>query len=136
MNGLKKKSLRTRKIAKIWAMARQLNMDSETLHAAVYDCTGSESISALTMPQLNRVINVLERELRKRENAARLTSAQKSKIFKYMYLLNWKKHQVDGFARRMTGKAKIEWLSQKEAWRVIEGLKAYVSRYGHHRTVR
>lgn len=129
------RSLRIRKIAKIWAMARQLSMDSDMLHAVVLNCTGSESIRALTMPQLNQVINVLERELRSRRRSSRLTSAQRAKIFKFMYLLNWQKHQVDGFARRVTGKPKIEWLSHREAWQVIEGLKAMVQRHGPHQDV-
>lgn len=38
-------------IAKIWAMARELDMDSDLLHVFVCNCTGLESIAALSKAQ-------------------------------------------------------------------------------------
>ena len=50
---------RKRKISQLWCLAKDLNMDNEMLHVAVYGLTGKESIRKLTYPQLVAVVKTL-----------------------------------------------------------------------------
>jgi HPt (histidine-containing phosphotransfer) domain-containing protein len=63
-------STRSRRIARIWCLARDLGLTSELLHCAVESITGKSSISTLSIRHLSQVIAMLETRLKqdKRRN--------------------------------------------------------------------
>lgn len=54
-----KKETRSKKISRLWCLARDCGMDSDMLHVAVEGITGKESIKALTIGQLDACIDSL-----------------------------------------------------------------------------
>lgn len=115
-------------LAKIWAMARQLDMDSDLLHVFVLNCTGQESISALSKVQAIKVIDALEGNLNKRP----VNRASKEQLWKMKQLakqLGWDNpKRLQGFVKKYGGVENPEWLTPAKAWRVIEGLKKLAER--------
>ena len=56
---------RKRKIAQVWCLARDLNMDGDLLHVAVHGITGKDSIKKLTLNQLASVTKILSEKKQK-----------------------------------------------------------------------
>ncbi len=120
-----------KQIRLIWWLSKQLGMDSEALHEAVFGITGERHISRLNQDQAKMTIHHLERMIRKDQtilDPVRMTKAQRGKIFKLMYLLKWQKKQLDGLAKRVTGVHKIEWLTRHQAYDLIEAMRAILRR--------
>lgn len=116
-------------IAKMWCMAKQLKMDGDILHDFVFSVTGERHISQLSSTQAGRVLMEMSRYF---EQSHKITGAQKSKIFKLMYLLGWQPVQLRGFVKKMTGIEIINWLNREQAYKVIEGLKKIWERQNEH----
>lgn len=115
-------------IAKIWAMARELDMDSDLLHVFVCNYTGLESIAALSKAQAIKVIDAMEARLNKRP-ANRASKEQLWKMKQLAKQLGWDNpKRLQGFVKKFGGVGKPEWLTPAKAWRVIEGLKKLVDR--------
>jgi hypothetical protein len=74
----KKPSTYKMKIATIWAIARNLGIDSEYLHVLVFGITGSESISALKTSELNAVIDQLKKMQAKQNNTDKRNEKSKN----------------------------------------------------------
>ncbi|QGP91690.1 hypothetical protein MGLY_10320 [Neomoorella glycerini] len=115
--------------AKIWAMARQLDLDSDLLHEFVYNYTGEKSIAALSRSQAAKVIDVMESRLGSRP-ANRVSKKQLWKIRQLARQLGWDDNpkRLQGFVKKYGGVDKPEWLSPAQAWKVIEGLKKLAER--------
>jgi len=113
-------------IRAIWGMSKKASMDEEILRDLCEGVTGTRRISKLTIKQANALISALNKSLPKRSShspSGKLSAAQKAKIFKLMYLLGWNYYQLRGFIKKNTGVDHINWLTQKHAFNIIEGLK-------------
>lgn len=58
-------SARSKRIARIWCLARDLGLTSDLLHTAVESITGKSSISKLSQRQISEVITSLQAMLKK-----------------------------------------------------------------------
>ncbi|GAB6170766.1 hypothetical protein JCM15765_02440 [Paradesulfitobacterium aromaticivorans] len=118
-------------IAKIWAMARELDMDKDLVHEFAYNVTKEHSLSGLSVQQAIKVIDAME-ALTHKEKAKSIepkaTRASKKQIWKMKQLakeLGWSDNEkrLQGFVKKYAGVDKLEWLTPAQSWRVIEGLK-------------
>lgn len=135
--GRKPASIRT-----LWAIAKspELLLTDEDLHAVVYRETGKESMRQLTQGEINKVARVLQNMKDSVSYSARAkrtdtggdarTVQQRRKIYTLTEALGWNddNRRVNGFAKRVTGVDRIEWLTVAQCEKVIEGLKAMVAR--------
>lgn len=123
----------------IWTLARQLGMGSELLHEMIYDVTRKNSLKKLTIPEAAGVIDGLiddgAQVLRKRKkrmrvgpNVIELITGEQIRLIEYLVdQLGWDNpNQLTGFNRRVIKKERI--CTKKEASKIIEGLKAILSR--------
>jgi len=123
----------------IWTLARQLGMDSEVLHEMVFQVTGKDSLKKLSVSEAAGVIEGLvddgAKARRKRKprrklpaNVVELITGEQIRLIEYLVdQLGWDNpKQLTGFNRRVIKKERI--LTNKEASKVIEGLKAMVNR--------
>lgn len=135
--GRRQPSIRT-----LWTIAKspELHMTDDDLHALVYRETGKESIRALTQGQISEVARVLQnmkdrvsrsaRTKRTDEGGDPRTVQQRRKIYALAESLGWNDspQRIQGFVKRMTGVDRLEWLNISQCRKVIEGLKAILSR--------
>lgn len=135
--GRKQPSIRT-----LWAIAKspELHMGDEDLHAIVYRETGKESMRKLTQGEINTVARVLQnmkdgagggpRRKRTDEGGDPRTINQRRKIYTLTEELGWNndERRIHGFVKRMTGVDRLEWLNVAQCEKVIEGLKAILTR--------
>lgn len=135
--GRKQPSIRT-----LWAIAKspELGMTDEDLHDVVYRETGKESMKKLTQGEVNTVARVLQnmkdsarrsaRDKRIDEGGDPRTISQRRKIYALAEALGWSNapERVQGFVKRVTGVDRVEWLSPAQCEKVIEGLKAILTR--------
>lgn len=135
--GRKQPSIRT-----LWAIAKspELHMTDEDLHAVVYRETRKESIKKLTQGEINTVARILQnmkdsvsggtRAKRTDMGGDARTVQQRRKIYALTGVLGWNKdpQRIHSFVKRMTGVDRLEWLNVAQCKKVIEGLKAMVTR--------
>lgn len=133
----KQPSIRT-----LWAIAKsaELHMTDEDLHAVVYRETGKASMKELSQGQINEVARVLQnmKDSVKGPGKAKRTDTggdartvqQRQKIYRLTEELGWNSdpRRIQGFAKRMTGVDRLEWLNVSQCEKVIEGLKAILAR--------
>lgn len=108
-------------------MARNAGLDNDTLHDLVYGATGEAHISKLSVDEAGKVIEALDR-LMEAGRPGRLSTEQRKKILKLMFLLGWERRQVNGLCRRVTKVGAFEWLDSRGAWKLIEAMKAMKDR--------
>lgn len=135
--GRKQPSIRT-----LWAIAKspELGMTDEDLHAVVYRETRKESMKQLTQGEINTVARVLQnmkdsaagpvKDKRTDTGGDIRTTSQRRKIYALTEALGWNDdpRRVQGFAKRITGVDRLEWLTMAQCEKVIEGLKAILAR--------
>lgn len=135
--GRKPASIRT-----LWAIAKspELRLSDEDLHAVVYRETRKESMKKLTQGEINTVARVLQnmkdsvnsdpRTKRTDTGGDIRTVQQRRKIYTLTEALGWNDdpRRIQGFAKRMTGVDRLEWLNVAQCEKVIEGLKAILAR--------
>ncbi len=123
---------------KIFAVAGELGLDNDLLHALVYGVAGKEHISDLSKKEAGWVIDELER----RANRSRTvvlptgrkvplaTKKQHWKIKQLVQQLGWEDNpkRLQGFCRKYAGVDNPRWLTKDQAWRLIEGLKSLLQR--------
>lgn len=114
---------------RIFAMARELDLDNDVLHDLVAGATGEAHISKLTIDQAGKVIEALIR-MAENPRPGRLTPGQRKKILKLGHLMGWHWRQIDGMCRRVVKVASLDWLTPQDAWKVTEAMKAMVERRG------
>lgn len=135
--GCKPASIKT-----LWAIAKspELGLSDEDLHAVVYRETGKTSIKQLSQGDINKVARILQNmkdgiqrdttSKRTDEGGDPRTERQRQKIYALTDALGWNddNRRVSGFAKRITGVDRIEWLTVAQCAKVIEALKAMVAR--------
>lgn len=110
-------------LRKIWAMAKQFDVDEDLLRTIVNRLVGSERLSTLTKRQAGRVIEELEQRLNGRPGMA-----SKKQVWKIRQLereLGWDQNpkRLRAFLKKYYKSDRPEWLTSRAAWRVIESLK-------------
>lgn len=129
-------------IKTLWAIAKspELGLSEEDLHAVVYRETGKESMKKLSQGEINTLARVLQnmKDGVQRDTASKRTDEggdprterQRRKIYALTEALGWNddNRRISGFAKRITGIDRIEWLNVGQCEKVIEALKAMVAR--------
>ena len=111
----------------IWSIARKLNMDDGDLHGMVAGLTGCESIRRLNVSQAARVIdrlNVLSGK--SKDIPDRATQRQQNKILALAWAMGWSADpkRLRGFLEKRIGVSDVRFLSMKQAFVIIEAMKA------------
>lgn len=117
-------------VKKIWALARELGLDEDLLRAVTFYLTGSESISALTKTQAAVLIDELESKKRGETRPGMATPRQIWKIRELEKELGWADQpaRLRGYLKKYAHVDDLRWLTGKQAWKVIEGLKKILAR--------
>lgn len=123
------------KIKKMWAVARVLGLTEDILRDIVEAVSGQRRISKLNDLDANKVLDRLD-DLMNQDAGLLVRGMAKpreiGKLYKLMYLLGWQKYQLRGFIRKMTAQKKSheKELTNREIYRIIEGLKGMCRRLG------
>ncbi|MBE3584858.1 MAG: regulatory protein GemA [Thermoanaerobacter sp.] len=122
-------------VKKIWALARELGLDEDLLRAVTFYLTGSESISALTKTQAAVLIDELESKKRGETRPGMATPRQIWKIRELEKELGWADQpaRLRGYLKKYAHVDDLRWLTGKQAWKVIEGLKKILARQERQR---
>jgi hypothetical protein len=125
---------RNAQIRKIWAMARELGWDSDTLHEMAYRWTGTMSISGMNKEQRMVVLDNLVHAWRKTYGIPTEgpSDPQLWKIYDLARQLEWDFLRLAGFCERVAGVSMPEHLNERTASKVIEGLKAMLKKKKAH----
>jgi hypothetical protein len=120
-----KQKLSPGQLKKIWALARELEIDEDILRTRVENVTGQRSISTLSPTWANKVIDSLSGKQAAPSTATnRLTEKQKWKINHMTKEMGWDDpKRLKGFLKKYAGVENINWLTTDQAWRIIEALK-------------
>lgn len=118
---------------KIYAIAKELGLDSELLHTFIFNLTAEQHISALTKDEAVKIIDELEfRKTGIRKNKVfkdnRANMATKEQLYKITSLeaaLGWKDNpkRLKGFMKKYTGVENVNWLTFLKASNLIEAMK-------------
>lgn len=122
--------IRPAQLRKIFAVARELNLDDDLLHTIVYGVTGKERLSKMTKHEASLIIDDLERRAGRGRNAALATKKQLYKIRCLEEQLGWQDNpnRLRKFCLKYAGVEDPRWLTKDKAWRIIEGLKSLAAR--------
>jgi len=125
-------------IKKLWVMARELGMDEVDLRGVVYNITGSDHISTLTVAQAARVIDYLQDRLDRQYRPEMASKAQVWKINKLAGELGWADNpkRLKGFVKKYAKVEDLRWLTARAAWQIIEGLKKLLERQAKVKTAK
>lgn len=124
---------RTKLNGAVRAACRRLGITDDDRKAIQYEVTGQRSMGDMTLAQIGQVLDRLNRGYK----GPMGHRAHVGKIRALWWTLYWlgavndpNDKALDTFVARQTGKVKIQFLGHKEAFRVIEGLKAWAEREG------
>lgn len=121
--------------AKIFAVAKELDIDNELLHTFIENIVGVNSIAKLTSFQAAKVIDELEykktgirKEPQYRSNMA--TEEQLYKIHALEKALKWDNNprRLKAFMKKYCGVDNEKWLTFDKASNLIEALKKVLER--------
>lgn len=119
-----------KQIRKIYAVAKELDIDNELLHTITLNVTGKESISVLTNSQAIQLIDELEYKKTgvKKKSAYRSNRATEDQIYKIRALetaLGWESNpkRLKAFMKKYSRVDNIQWLTFEAASNLIEALK-------------
>ena len=120
-----KAAITAAQMRKIHVLARDYGMDNDLLHIHVQTVTGKDSLKKLSLGEAVRVIDSLDAK-----TADQMTWRQKYLIDKLLQELRWIDEQgkpdakrLDGFVSKCCGVDSHNWLTRRNASKVIEGLK-------------
>lgn len=120
-------------IAKIWVIARELDLSKEVVYDIVFKVTGSESISSLSGKEGIDVIDELARIMKESgytEEKKRRPGMASEKQLKYIadlvHKLGWENDpkRLRGYLKKFYKVEHFKWLTLEDASKAIEGLKA------------
>jgi hypothetical protein len=115
----------------IWGLAKKLAIDKEEVYTLLYRETKKESMRDCTDEELKRLLKVMELFNDTSEmQINRANKGQIDKIFALAYSLKWDDNKevdigvrINKFCKRMVKVENLKWLTPKQAYIVIEGLK-------------
>jgi len=136
---IKTKPITSEQLKLLWVLARQLDMDSDSLHEFVFQITGKESIKTLSVLEAKEVIDTLvlngAKVTRKRlpkplpPNVVELATRQQMKYIRDLEKkLDWQDNarRLEGFLKKIIRRKRVR--TKQEAMKVIEGLKSMANR--------
>lgn len=117
-------------IRKIYALAKELNLDSDLLHEFTFNLVKRDSISKLTNIEAITLIDELEYKKTgvRKEKTYRSNRATEDQIYKIKALetsLGWdtNPNRLKGFMKKYSRVDNIKWLTSEAASNLIEALK-------------
>lgn len=125
-------------IAKIQIAKKQLNMVEDDYRQALLDQTGRISLKNCSDAQLARVVEFMKSKgfssLPANKAAAHPMARKARALWISLYQLgvvhNASEQALEAFAKRQLGCEKLRWANQREAFKLIEALKAMADRAG------
>jgi phage gp16-like protein len=126
--------VRSRKLAQIHIARKDMAMDESTYRAVLVRVTGKRSLTELDAAGLGRVVDEMQRlgwkPTGKRPMARHAHVRKVYAMWTSMAtLVNDPSHQaLAAFVLRQVGVASPEWIDGQQAFKVIEGLKAWKQR--------
>lgn len=129
------KPRRTREIAQIHTLAKQLGLDEVTRRFRMERVGGARSAAELSDTGRRKVIDDLRREIQgrartkpRRPSHQRMIVGLWLEAFDKGVVTDKRDAAIDAFVERQTGISKLEWVSVDEAPSVIEPLKSMIKR--------
>ena len=105
----------------LFVLAKQNGMDMELLHSYVETQTGKQSITEVTKQEAVLLINGLQEK--KQTTKGRITEKQLNYIKGLTENLGWTEKTLNQFIEKQYHISNVNWLTSKQAAKVIEGLK-------------
>lgn len=115
----------------IWGMAKNLAMTKEDVYALLYQQTGKEHMSECTEQELSRTVQAMILLKERRTNRpGMITGRQRYKVHQLERALGWEKEpkRLKAFIRKYYQVDSLDWLSEADATRLIEGMKQMAKR--------
>lgn len=105
----------------LFVLAKQKGMDTEVLHSYVEAQTGKQSITEVTTQEAKILLDSLQEK--KQTAKGRITAKQLKYIKGLCQCLGWKEKALNQFIEKQYGISNVNWLTSKQAAKLIEGLK-------------
>lgn len=125
----------SKQIKKIYATAKELDLDSELLHSFIFNLVKVEHISALTSFEANKVIDELEYKKtgERKQKTYRRNMATEDQLLKIKALeraLGWEENpkRLNAFMKKYARVENEKWLTFASASNLIEALKKVYER--------
>lgn len=106
----------------LFLLAKQRGMDNELLHSYVETQTGKQSITEVTTQEAKVLIDGLQEK--KQTAKGYITEKQFNYIKGLAQCLGWEEKTLRQFIEKQYGISDVNWLTSKQAAKLIEGLKS------------
>ncbi len=106
----------------LFVLAKQRGMDNELLHSYVETQTGKQSITEVTTQEAKTLIDGLQEK--KQTVKGYITEKQLKYIKGLSQCLSWEEKALRQFIEKQYGISNVNWLTSKQAAKLIEGLKS------------
>lgn len=124
---------RSRMVFAVRAACKRLGIEDEDRHTIQLEVTGKASLSDMSLAEIGQVLDRLNKDWK----GPMGHRAHVGKVRALWWTLYWlgaveqpNDDAIGAFVERQTGRAKIQFLGNKEAFRVIEALKSWAAREG------
>ena len=105
----------------LFVLAKQRGMDNELLHSYIETQTGKQSITEVTTQEAKTLIDGLQEK--KQTVKGYITEKQLKYIKGLCQCLSWEEKALRQFIEKQYGISNVNWLTSKQAAKLIEGLK-------------
>ena len=105
----------------LFVLAKQRGMDNELLHSYVETQTGKQSITEVTTQEAKTLIDGLQEK--KQTAKGYITEKQLKYVKGLCQCLSWEEKALRQFIEKQYGISNVNWLTSKQAAKLIEGLK-------------
>ena len=106
----------------LFLLAKQRGMDNELLHSYVETQTGKQSITEVTTQEAKVLIDGLQEK--KQTAKGYITEKQLKYVKGLCQCLSWEEKALRQFIEKQYGISDVNWLTSKQAAKLIEGLKS------------
>ncbi len=106
----------------LFVLAKQRGMDNELLHSYVETQTGKQSITEVTTQEAKILIDGLQEK--KQTAKGYITEKQLKYVKGLCQCLSWEEKALRQFIEKQYGISNVNWLTSKQAAKLIEGLKS------------
>jgi len=106
----------------LFVLAKQRGMDNELLHSYVETQTGKQSITEVTTQEAKTLIDNLQEK--KQTAKGYITEKQLKYVKGLCQCLSWEEKGLNQFIEKQYGISNVNWLTSKQAAKLIEGLKS------------
>lgn len=125
-------------IAKIQIAKQQLQMDEDDYRQALFERTGHQSLTQCTEPQLAAVLGYMKSKgfqplpgkAKASHPMARKARAMWISLYQLGAVHNRSEQALEAFAKRQLKCERFAWADQRQAYKLIEALKAMATRSG------